>query len=63
MEKLSAIFQIVFAGGLLLWAVYMVIRLIAGGYDVFYTICFGVMAILGYFMLRLSIRELKGGEE
>lgn len=63
MEKLSAIFQTLLAGGLFLWAVYMVIRLITGGYDAFFTVCFGAMAVLGCLMLRLSARELKGGEE
>lgn len=63
MGKLLAIFQVSVAGGLLLWAVYMAVSLLAGGYGVFYTACFGVMAIFGHFMLRLSLRELKGGGE
>lgn len=45
----------------MLWAVSMVVRLIAGGYDTFYVVCFGLMALLGYNLLRISIRELKGG--
>lgn len=63
MEKFTSVLQLVVSAGMLLWAAYMIVRLVAGGYDVFYAICFGIMAILGYFMLRLSIKELKGGEE
>ena len=47
----------------MLWAVFMVVRLIAGGYDTFYVVCFGLMALLGYNLLRISIKEMKGGAE
>lgn len=45
----------------MLWAVFMVVRLIAGGYDMFYVVCFGLMALLGYNLMRISIKEMKGG--
>lgn len=61
MEKFTSVLQVIFAGGLLLWAVFMVVRLIAGGYDMFYIVCFGLMALLGYNLLRISIKEMKGG--
>lgn len=51
------------AAGLLLWAAFMAVRLLAGGYDAFYVTCFGLMAALGCNLLRISIREMKGGEE
>lgn len=51
------------AAGLLLWAAFMAVRLLAGGYDTFYAVCFGLMALLGYGLLRISIKEMKGGEE
>ena len=45
----------------MLWAAFMVVRLLAGGYDTFYVVCFGLMALLGYNLLRISIKEMKGG--
>lgn len=63
MGKLGQVFQLVTAAGLLLWAAFMVVRLLAGGYDAFYVTCFGLMAALGCNLLRISIREMKGGEE
>ena len=63
MGKFISLLQAVFAAGLLLWAVFMVVRLIAGGYDTFYVVCFGLMALLGYNLLRISIKEMKGGAE
>ena len=61
MRKFISVLQVVFASGLLLWAVFMVVRLIAGGYDTFYVVCFGLMGLLGYNLLRISIKEMKGG--
>ena len=61
MGKFASVLQALFAVGLLLWAVFMVVRLLAGGYDTFYIVCFGLMALLGYNLLRISIKEMKGG--
>lgn len=61
MGKLGQVFQLALAAGLLLWAAFMVVRLLAGGYDTFYVVCFGLMALLGYNLLRISIKEMKGG--
>lgn len=63
MEKLGQVLQLATAAGLLLWAAFMAVRLLAGGYDTFYAVCFGLMALLGYGLLRISIKEMKGGEE
>lgn len=61
MGKFASVLQALFAVGLLLWAAFMVVRLLAGGYDTFYVVCFGLMALLGYNLLRISIKEMKGG--
>lgn len=61
MGKFASVLQALFAVGLLLWAAFMVVRLLAGGYDAFYVVCFGLMALLGGNLLRISIKEMKGG--
>lgn len=63
MEKLGQLFQVILAAVQLCWAVYMIIRLVAGGYDALYVVCFAFIALIGYNLLRISIRELKGGAE
>lgn len=57
------VFQVAFSAGLLLWAVFMVVRLLAGGYDFLYVVFFSIIAALGCGLLKLSIKEMKGGEE
>lgn len=63
MEKFTSVLQLAVAAGMLLWAAYMIVRLVAGGYDTFYVICFGLIGLLGYNLIRVSVREMKGGEE
>lgn len=63
MEKTTAIIQAAFAMIVLLWAAFMVVRLLAGGYHAFYVACFGLIALLGGNLLRVSIKEMKGGKE
>lgn len=63
MEKFTSVLQLAVAAGMLLWAAYMIVRLVAGGYDTFYVVCFGLMALLGYNLLRISIKEMKGGSK
>lgn len=61
MEKLTVALQLSVAVGMLLWAAFMIVRLVAGGYNTFYVICFGLIGLLGYNLLRVSVREMKGG--
>lgn len=63
MEKFASVIQTLFAAGMLVWASYMSIRLTLEGYDTFYTAVFGLIAMFGGVLLRLSIKELKGGRK
>ena len=63
MRKLFEIVQVAVAAGLLLWAVCMAVGMVTGGYDPFYAVCFGLMAVIGCWMLIASIKEMKGGAE
>lgn len=45
---------------LVIWSAYMAIRCLVGGYSPLCWICFGAMAVAGYwFMLRTSLQEIK----
>lgn len=63
MEKFTSVLQLAVAAGMLLWSAFMIVRLVAGSYDTFYVICFGLIGLLGYNLLRVSVREMKGGEK
>lgn len=63
MDKFTSVLQLILAAGMLLWSAFMIVRLVAGGYDTFYVICFGLIGLLGYNLIRVSLREMKGGEK
>lgn len=59
MEKFISVFQIITAVGIILFAVFTIIRCIVNGSDIFYIIMFSLMALLGRSMLRFTIAEYK----
>lgn len=50
------------AGLFLLWAVFMFLRLIIGGYALVFIVLSAAMVLLFYALLKESIKELKEGE-
>ncbi len=59
MEKFISVFQIITAVGIILFAVFTIIRSIVNGSDIFYIIMFSLIALVGRSMLRFTIAEYK----
>lgn len=59
MEKSESLFYIIFAIGILLFSGFNVIRCAFGGYDLFYTIMFALMFMVGRWLFRYSVAEYK----
>jgi len=58
-QKIGTWFQLVTSILFLLFGIIYTFRLIFGGYDLFYIVCFGLITYGSYILLRISVRELK----
>ena len=57
--------QVVFSVAIDVWAIYMLLRCIFGGYDAFYSICFAAMTVSTWLLMVkpswAELQEMKGG--